>query len=79
VNVPVLRNTASITSGQQVYLVDCPGLKDSNKSIAELAEKSALTSPAYVYVMKYDNLQDENDSTTFMRMYRKDAGEFPFS
>ena len=62
--------------GQQVYLVDTPGLGDSKRSIAELAEKSVLTSPAYVYVMNYNNLEDEKDSTAFQRMYQKDEGRF---
>jgi len=78
VNVPILRDAASITSGQQVYLVDTPGIGDSNRSIAELAEKTVLTSPAYVYVMNYFSLQDESDSNAFMRMYRKDDSKFPF-
>lgn len=77
-NVPILRDAASITSGQQVYLVDTPGLGDSNRSIAELAEKSVQTSPAYVYVMNYLNLQDESDSNAFVRMYRKDDSKFSF-
>ena len=65
--------------GQQVYLVDTPGLGDSKRSIAELAEKSVLTSPAYVYVMSYNNLEDERDSNSFKRMYSKDGGKFSLS
>ena len=68
-------NTASVVQGQQVYLVDTPGLGDSKRSIAELAEKSVLTSPAYVYIMSYSNLEDERDSNAFMRMHGKDGGE----
>lgn len=77
-NVPLLRDAVNITSGQQVYLVDTPGIGDSNRSIAELAEKSVLTSPAYVYVMNYFSLQDESDSNAFVRMYRKDDSKSPF-
>ena len=73
-NVPVLRGAASVVQGQQVYLVDTPGLGDSKRSIAELAEKSVLTSPAYVYVINYNNLEDEKDSNAFERMYKKDEG-----
>ena len=62
-----------------MYLVDTPGIGDSSRSIAELAEKSALTSPAYVYVMNYLSLQDESDSNTIARMYRKDSSKFLFS
>ena len=58
-----------------MYLVDTPGLGDSKRSIAELAEKSVLTSPAYVYIMSYSNLQDERDSNALMRMHGKDGGE----
>ena len=57
-----------------MYLVDTPGLGDSKQSIAELAEKSVVTSPAYVYVMNYNNLEDEKDSNAFERMYEKDKG-----
>ena len=57
-----------------MYLVDTPGLGDSKQSIAELAEKSVVTSPAYVYVMNYNNLEDEKDSNAFKRMYEKDKG-----
>lgn len=64
-----------LASGQQVYLVDTPGLGDSKRSITELAEKSVLTSPAYVYIMSYSNLEDERDSNAFKRMYEKDGGE----
>ena len=70
-----MSNAASVVWGQQVYLVDTPGLGDSKRSIAELAEKSVLTSPAYVYIMSYSNLQDERDSNAFMRMHGKDGGE----
>ena len=68
-------NTASAVWDQQVYLVDTPGLGDSKRGIAELAEKSVLTSPAYVYIMSYSNLEDERDSNAFMRMHGKDGGE----
>lgn len=61
--------------GQQVYLVDTPGLGDSKRSIAKLAEKSVLTSSAYVYVMNYHNLEDESDSKAFRRMYGKDESK----
>ena len=64
-----------LVPGQQVYLVDTPGLGDSKRSIAELAEKSVLTSPAYVYIMSYSNLEDERDSNAFMRMHGKDGSE----
>ena len=64
--------------GQQVYLVDTPGLGDSKRSIAKLAEKSVVTSPAYVYVMSYNNLEDEKDSNAFQRMYEKDEGRCTF-
>lgn len=77
-NVPILRNAANITSGQQVYLVDTPGIGDSSTSITELAEKSAMTSPAYVYVMSYLCLEDDADSKTIKRMYGKDTSKFPF-
>ena len=63
-----------LVPGQQVYLVDTPGLGDSKRSIAELAEKSVLTSPAYIYVINYNNLEDEKDSNAFKRMYEKDEG-----
>ena len=70
-----MRGAASVVRGQQVYLVDTPGLGDSKRSIAELAEKSVLTSPAYVYIMSYSNLEDERDSNAFMRMHGKDGSE----
>ena len=58
-----------------MYLVDTPGLGDSKRCIAELAEQSVQTSPAYVYIMSYSNLQDERDSNAFMTMHGKDGGE----
>ena len=75
-NVPVLRGAARVVRGQQVYLVDTPGLGDSKRSIAELAERSVLTSPAYIYVINYNNLEDERDSKAFKRIYGKDGGEY---
>ena len=71
-----MRGAASVVRGQQVYLVDTPGLGDSKRSIAELAEKSVLTSPAYVYVIKYDNLEEKRDSKAFKRMYKKDESKY---
>lgn len=75
-NVPVLRGAASVVRGQQVYLVDTPGFGNSKRSIVELAEKSVLTSPAYIYVINYNNLEDERDSNAFKRIYGTDGGEY---
>ena len=71
-----MRGAESVVRGQQVYLVDTPGLGDSKRSIAELAERSVLTSPAYIYVIKYDNLEEKRDSKTFKRMYKKDESKY---
>lgn len=62
-----------------MYLVDTPGLCDSQRRIAELAEKSVLTSSAYVYVMSYNHLEDGSDSKAFMRMYGKDKSKALFA
>ena len=71
--IPALKNVPP-TLRDLVYLVDIPGFADAKKHVAEIADKSAITSPSYVYVVSYRMLEDERDVSNFKMMLQKDKG-----
>ncbi len=71
-NVPAIRG---VTEPWIVYLVDNPGCGDANQAVNNLAKVALMSGQAYVYLVNYRNLGDQDDYNSFETMYRRDPGE----
>ena len=64
-NIPVLGTLECMTSGRKLFLVDNPGVGDSNEDANLLADMSLKTSQAFVYIMDYHAI-DEKEVVEFL-------------
>ena len=68
-NVPLLKGVLT----NEAYLCDVPGFADGRESVASIANRSKVTSPAYVYITCY-GCEDERDLYNIMEMKARDPG-----
>ena len=70
-NVPAI---GGIPDPWNVYLVDNPGCGDINEGLRNLAETSTKSSSAYVYIVHYEEIlnDDANDVELFKHIHAKD-------
>lgn len=74
-NVPAIRG---VTDPWKVYLVDNPGCGDAHEGVNDLAHGALKSSQAYVYLVHYRQLGDQDDYMSFKTMHERDPGKLTY-